>query len=135
MNNLKITFHGGVGSVTGSNFLLESSETKILIDCGLLQGLRNDFLENQAPFPYDPKIINFLFITHAHMDHIGKVGKLVRDGFRGTIYSTPETKELSRLMLEDALKLADLPLYDENDINQSFSLWQTISYHVPTQIG
>ena len=85
-NNLQLTFWGGVGSVTGANFLLEDGVTRILVDCGLLQGVTGADTENARKFPYDPKTIDFLFLTHAHMDHIGKVPKLVRDGFSGTIF-------------------------------------------------
>src|SRR4051812_18061312 len=102
---ISITFYGGVGAVTGANFLLENPTTKILVDCGVLQGTPNAYEENKKPFPYDPKSIHFLFVTHAHMDHIGRVCKLVRDGFRGTIYSTSETRELVNVMFLDALKV------------------------------
>ena len=93
---LQITFYGGVGTVTGANFLLESLHTRILVDCGLLQGTTESYMENKKPFPYDTQTIDYLFITHAHMDHIGRVCKLVKGGFKGVIYSTPETKELSK---------------------------------------
>lgn len=146
-NKLQITFWSGVGTVTGANFLLEGGNTKILIDCGMLQGTPNSNEENQKPFLYDVKSVNFLFITHAHMDHIGRVCKLVRDGFRGTIFSTPETKELSLVMLTDALKVmsmnfherqevfAPVPLYEVADVNKAISLWQTIPYHMEKQIN
>jgi metallo-beta-lactamase family protein len=144
---LTITFYGGVGVVTGANFLLEGGQTKLLIDCGLIQGTPDSYIENSKPFSYDVKSINYLFITHAHMDHIGRVCKLVRDGFRGTIYSTPETWELAHVMLLDALKVMDMkerteigdkkeiPLYKEEDFVQAFSLWKTISYHTQTKIN
>ncbi len=145
MNNLQITFWGGVGSVTGANFLLESLKTRILVDCGMLQGTPTAGEENKKPFPYDPKTIDFLFLTHAHMDHLGKVGKLVKDGFKGTIYSTPETKELSNLMMLDAIKVMDMnsqnsisheePLYGIEDVNKALSLWKGIPYHELTQVG
>src|SRR4051812_48576527 len=107
MKDLEITFWGGVGTVTGANFLLESPTVKILVDCGLLQGTPEADEINREPWPYDPETIDYLFITHAHMDHIGRVCKLVKDGFRGTIYSTPETKELAEVMLLDAIKIMD----------------------------
>jgi len=142
-NNLQLTCWGGVGAVTGANFLLEDGETRILVDCGLLQGVAGADMENAQKFPYDPKTVDFLFLTHAHMDHIGKVPKLVRDGFSGAIFSTPETLELSKLMFDDALNIArknaeqnaqnqnnsPAPLYDEADVAKTMSLWQTISYH------
>ena len=137
-NNLQLTFWGGISSVTGANFLLEDGQTRILVDCGLLQGVAGADEENAQKFPYDPKTIDFLFLTHAHMDHIGKVPKLVRSGFSGTIFSTPETRELSALMFDDALKIArenaerkdaPAPLYDESDVQKTMSLWQGIPYH------
>lgn len=147
MSDLKITFFGGIGTVTGANFLLEGGNTKILVDCGLMQGTPDSDIENRKPFPYDVKSIDYLFITHAHMDHIGRVGKLVRDGFRGTIYSTPETRELAHVMILDALKVMDMnsrnstigekgsPFYGVADFNMAGSLWKTIPYHTETQIN
>ncbi|MCX6702022.1 MAG: MBL fold metallo-hydrolase, partial [Candidatus Zambryskibacteria bacterium] len=146
-DKLQIIFYGGVGTVTGANFFLEGNGTKILIDCGLMQGTPDSYEENNKPFPYDVKSIDYLFITHAHMDHIGRVCKLVRDGFRGTIYSTPETKELAQVMLLDALKVMsmkekglteevkEMPLYETADFEQTFSQWKTISYHTHTEVG
>lgn len=149
--SLQITFYSGVGTVTGANFLLESLKTRLLIDCGLIQGTTDAVSENKKPFPYDPKSVNFLFITHAHMDHIGRVPKLVKDGFQGVIYSTPETKELAQVMLEDALKVMkdnmsrarldrssralDSMLYEDDDLAKTFTLWRTIPYRTQTQIG
>ena len=147
MSKLQITFWGGVGTVTGANFLLESDETKILVDCGLMQGTPESYEENSKPFPYNVRSINYLFITHAHMDHIGRVCKLVRDGFKGVIYSTPETRELAQVMLQEALKVMDMkektmiegvreiPLYDVGDYNQTFSQWRAIPYHTHTKIN
>lgn len=144
---LSITFWSGVGTVTGANFLLEGNNTNILVDCGLEQGTPEAYTENSKPFAYDVKSMDYLFITHAHMDHIGRVCKLVKDGFKGTIYSTEETKELAHLMLLDALKVMDMkekasiegvremPLYNVEDFNKAFSLWKTIPYHKNTEIN
>ena len=144
-NKLQLTCWGGVGAVTGANFLLEDAQTRILVDCGLLQGVSEADTENAQKFPYDPKTIDFLFVTHAHMDHIGKVPKLCRDGFSGTIFSTPETLELSKLMFDDALKIIrqnaedkdnhPAPLYSEDDVRTAISLWQTIPYHNDKKIS
>lgn len=129
-------FYGGVGSVTGANFMLDTGELAILVDCGLIQG--NEFAEdiNSKPFVYQPKEADILFVTHAHADHIGRIPKLVKDGFRGKIYSTQPTKELSQIMFDDALAIMQFeakktgrqPLYSETDISLALSLWETIRY-------
>lgn len=137
MSKASITFCGGVGSVTGANFLLEAADKKILIDCGMVQGSRFADDENRKAFLYDPASIDFLLVTHAHIDHIGRIPKLVADGFKGKILSTPETHALTRLMLEDALKLIEdecretgtLPLYEHKDVSAALALWGDIPYH------
>ena len=83
---LKLTFCSGAGTVTGANFLVEGGGKKFLIDCGLIQGSDVDDELNWDDFPYNPAEIDFLFITHAHIDHIGRIPKLIHDGFRGKIY-------------------------------------------------
>ena len=129
--------------MTGANFLLEEGDFKILIDCGLEQGSRFADSSNREEFPYDPASIKMLFITHSHIDHIGRIPKLVKDGFKGVIYSTPETLKISSLLLDDALMLLDqearhegiLPLYEKKDVEFTKSLWQEIAYHSPRDIG
>ena len=104
--------------------------TKILVDCGLLQGAQFGEEANRKPFAYDPKTIDVLLVTHAHADHIGRIPRLVREGFNGVIYSTPATKELSIIMFDDSLKLLTaeakkagiLPLYEKKDIDKALSL-------------
>ena len=81
MSLFNITFAGGAGTVTGANFLLKTADFSALIDCGLLQGTSDADRINAASFSYDPRSVQFLFVTHAHMDHIGKIPKLVKDGF------------------------------------------------------
>jgi metallo-beta-lactamase family protein len=97
----KITFLGGTGSVTGANFLLEIDGKKVLVDCGLTQGTKLADDVNWEVFPYDPKEIDILFVTHSHVDHVGRIPKLIYEGFRGKIYSTPPTKSLALPMIED----------------------------------
>src|SRR3989338_10866087 len=133
MNKSKITFYGGVGTATGANIMLQYEDKSILVDCGLLEGLRQDEDKNFEPFTYDPASVNYLLVTHAHMDHIGKIPKLVRDGFKGKIFSTIETKELVEPMLADELKVMrmrhkDKVLFDENDLQKTLSLWEGCRY-------
>ncbi len=147
----RLTFHGGVGTVTGANFLLDTGSRKILVDCGILQqeypyGTKAAGAcdtTNLEPFPYDPRTIDALLVTHAHADHIGRIPKLVRDGFRGVIYSTGATKDLAALMFDDALGIMDAHakrhgcdyLYEAADVDHALHLWQTRAYHEPFDIG
>jgi len=143
----KITFYGGAGSVTGANFLLDTGDKKILVDCGALEreltGQNKCDIENIKPFAYDPKSVDVLFVTHAHQDHIGRVPKLVRDGFKGVIYSTPATRDLSAVMFDDSLNIMQrdqelhgcAPMYDKADVEHALSLWQTHEYHEPFEVG
>ncbi len=141
-NKATITFYGGAGSVTGANFLFDVGATKILVDCGLTHTGGQCYTVDQT-FRYDPSKMDVLVVTHAHADHIGKIPKLVRDGFAGVIYSTPATRDLSAVMLDDALKIltrdADElgcdPLYARGDIAHTFDLWRTIDYHTPFVVG
>ena len=139
---VKLTFCGGTGSVTGANFLLEIDGKKILIDCGLTQGIKLADDINWDPFPYNPKEIDILFITHAHVDHIGRIPKLINEGFRGKIYSTLPTKALVVPMLEDTAgilsknqeyNLADI--YTEENIKLAMSLWLGFNYHESIKIN
>lgn len=134
----RILFASAVGTVTGSNFLLQTGpDTRILVDCGLVQGERVALPINHEPFPYDPASIQTLIITHAHLDHVGRIPKLVKEGFRGLIYSTPETRELAELVLNDAVGIiaeearreGTKPIYGAEDVPKVFPLWKTVRYH------
>lgn len=134
-----IGFYGGVGSVTGANFMLDTGKAAILVDCGLEQG--SDFASehNSAPFIYSPAEVDVLMVTHAHADHIGRIPKLIKDGFAGVIYSTEPTKALARLMFADALKIMEMEaqrdqretLYSQVDIEAALALWEVKPYAVP----
>ncbi len=137
-----ITFHQGVGRVTGANFLLEHGDFKALIDCGMIQGSPDASELNDEAFAYTPHEIPFLFVTHAHIDHIGRIPKLVKDGFKGVIFSTPTTKILAEIMLGDSARVAQfkaekeggVPLYTARDVERALALWETIPYSTPTEI-
>ncbi|MDQ5901299.1 MAG: fold hydrolase [Patescibacteria group bacterium] len=139
MSNLKIKFCGGAGSVTGANFLIYDDNIKVLVDCGLEQGSKMAETTNWEPFPYNPKEIDFLLVTHAHTDHIGRIPKLIHDGFSGKIISTPATKDLSRIMLEDTARILSNSesgkkfgldeIYSEEVIQKIFSIWDTEDLH------
>ena len=135
--NAKITFHGGIGSPTGSNFLLEVDGKKILIDCGLKQGCEECVDENRKDFAYDPSSIDMLFVTHGHLDHVGKIPKLVHDGFAGEIYSTAATKDIAGHLFDDSLSIMQHEarrggkeqLYKAGDVANTHTLWKTLEYH------
>lgn len=132
-NNMpKLTCYGGAGSTTGANFLLEFNNKKILIDCGMLQGEGDTDEHNKKVFPYDASSVDVLYVTHAHIDHIGLIPKLHKEGFRGEIYSTPETKSIAELLLADAAKINsddEEPVYTQSDVVNALSIWKTVKYH------
>lgn len=105
--NVSVKFLGATGTVTGSRFLLNVGDFRILFDCGLFQGLKELRLRNWEEFPVKAESIDAVIISHAHIDHSGYLPKLVREGFRGPIYCTPPTADLLELMLLDAAKLQE----------------------------
>ncbi len=140
---MKLTFHGGAGMVTGANYLLESGGTKILVDCGLMQGSNYCERMNWDSFAYDPKSITAVFITHAHIDHTGRLPKLYKDGFRGVIYSTPPTRDFAEqllldsehVLMQDAKKLKKPMLYSLEDVTGVMGLWRGEGYHRTIEVG
>ena len=123
--------------MTGACYLLETRKTKVLVECGLRQG--NNFSEdfNSRRFSFNASKIDAVFASHAHADHIGRIPKLVKEGFHGKIYSTPPTKDFAKIVLldsekiirEEAHKEGREPLYDADDIKKTVSLWRTVEYH------
>lgn len=139
---LKITFAGGTGSVTGANFLVQGEGISFLVDCGLEQGTKMADDNNWSPFIYDPASVDALFITHAHIDHIGRIPKLIYDGFKGTIYSTIPTKDITELMLEDTAHILSKGdneilknIYTDKIIAQALSQWKVVDYHQEIVLG
>jgi metallo-beta-lactamase family protein len=134
---MQLTFYGGCGEATGANYILESNGVKIMIDCGLHQGSHYANEENFEKFAYDPSEITAVFITHSHLDHIGRLPSLVKAGFKGTIYSTTATQDFAEMMLLDsehllaaeALREQKPPLYNSVDLENVMKLWHGLRYH------
>lgn len=134
---MHISFHGGAREVTGACYLLEAGSSRILIDCGLFQGSREVENLNFEPLGFDPASVDAVFVTHAHLDHIGRLPLLVRGGFRGPIISTAPTRDLARVLLEDAFTLAERekkPLYSFEELAETFDRWEECSYHSPRPV-
>jgi metallo-beta-lactamase family protein len=142
---MKLRFLGAAGTVTGSRYLLESKGTRILVDCGLFQGLKNLRLRNWAPFPVKPAGVSAVILTHAHLDHSGYLPALARDGFDGPVYCSRGTRELCKILLPDSARLQEqdaeyanrrgfskhrpaLPLYDSNDARRALGLFSSLAF-------
>ncbi len=104
---MKLSFHGAARNVTGSCHLLESGNTRILIDCGMYQGGREMDEDNRADFGFDPASIDYLLLTHGHLDHCGRIPLLVKRGFKGKIITTSATRELARLVMLDSARIQE----------------------------
>lgn len=117
---MKLTFAGAAGTVTGSCFHLEAGGQRILVDCGMFQGLPEMETRNLAPFPFDPKEVDWILLTHAHLDHLGLIPRLAREGFRGRGVCTVPTRDIAQVMLMDAAKIqeedAENGLYSAADV-------------------
>ena len=142
----KLTFVGAAGTVTGSKHLLTLEDKHLLVDCGLFQGTKDITALNDVPLPVGPSEIEAVVVTHGHLDHIGYLPKLVRDGFRGSIYCTPPTQALMQIVLDDAAHLQEELLhrgfeherppatpsyYDSEDVEQTMKLVQTVALNTP----
>ena len=147
-----LTFLGAAGTVTGSKHLLEVGGHKILVDCGLFQGLKELRLRNWEPPPIDPATLDAVVLTHAHLDHCGYLPKLVALGFRGRIWCTPGTKDLCSLVLPDSAHLQEedardanrygyskhspaLPLYTQADAARALGQLQPVGFERPVPIA
>ena len=104
---MKLTFAGAAGTVTGSCFHLEAGGRQLLVDCGMFQGLPDLEERNYEPFPFDPKKVEWVLLTHGHLDHLGLIPRLVREGFRGKVASTVPTRDIAHIMLMDAARIQE----------------------------
>ncbi len=146
-----LTFLGAAGTVTGSKHLLEVDGRKILVDCGLFQGLKELRERNWQPLPFRPAELDAVILTHAHLDHCGYLPRLVAGGYRGRIFCTPATKELCSLVLPDSARLQEedardanrygytkhrpaLPLYTSIDAARTLTQLQPVGYDRPVPI-
>ena len=102
-----LTFLGAAGTVTGAKFLVEAGGVRLLLECGMFQGLRELRERNWAPPPVEPRALAAVLLSHAHIDHSGYLPRLVRDGFAGPIFCSPGTADLLRIMLPDAARLQE----------------------------
>lgn len=140
---MKVTFFGAAREVTGSCHLVDTGTEKILVDCGMFQGGEEREKKNSEEFSFNPSELDAVILTHAHLDHTGRVPKLVRDGFRGPVYGTHGTLELAQLIWKDAhniqkynFKKTGVPvLYDENDIAAATSQCDGQQYRTAFSIG
>ena len=140
---MRLTFYGGTKTVTGSNYLLEHDGKKIIIDCGVFQGSNYVERQNFKPFPFDPKEISAAFITHAHIDHTGRLPKLIRDGFSGTLYSTEPTREFAQHLLKDSISIMsreskrckEIGFCLPENIEKLMQQWKGVPYHESFEHG
>ncbi len=136
---LTITPFGAAGDVTGSNTVVDFGGEQFAVDCGMFQGEREAQAKNLAPFPYDVSKIQAVVLTHAHLDHCGRLPKLVKDGFRGFIFATPATIELTEIVLKDAVHVAEdrqrrdgTPMpYLLADVTRCISQFRGVEYNAP----
>ena len=147
-----LTFLGAAGTVTGSKHLLQVDGLRVLVDCGLFQGLKELRLRNWEPLPLNPGELDAVILTHAHLDHCGYLPRLVASGFRGRIFCTPATKDLCSLVLPDSAHLQEedareanrqgytkhnpaRPLYTSADAARALTQLQPVGYNRPVPIG
>lgn len=150
---MKIAFHGAARTVTGSKHLVTlRNGKKLLLDCGLFQGLGKDTASMNEDFGFDPASVDYLILSHAHIDHCGQVPHVVKHGYKGPIYATPATKELAGILLEDSAQIQRddtrfinkrrakqglppyEPMYDLEDATKAFEQFKTINYNLWTRI-
>ncbi len=143
---MKITFLGAAKTVTGSNFLVETAKKKFLVDCGMYQGKATESKENEDQFLFDVSSIDFMLLTHAHIDHSGRIPKLYNEGYRNPIYSTKATCDLCTIMLPDSGHIQEMeiewknkkrkregkkdlpPLYTAEEATKSLELFRGVKY-------
>ena len=140
---MQITFSGANQEVTGSCYFIKTALANVVIDCGMFQGGKFAEDKNEHPFPFDPKTVDAMVLTHAHFDHTGRIPKLYKEGFRGKIWCTAPTSELSMITLRDSVHLMEdeaerhqkEPLYLAEDVEPLEDLWQDLAYHTEKEVA
>jgi len=133
---MKISFFGATREVTGSCYLVETDNARLLIDCGMYQGSRFADEKNLEPFGFDAKTIGAVAVTHGHLDHTGRIPKLIKEGFRGNIYATPPTCDIAHIVLDDAVQVmredserkGTPMLYEKEDVEKAASHLRPVEY-------
>src|SRR3990167_6833967 len=136
---MKLIFYGGAKTVTGANYLLDHGDLKILVDCGLNQGSKYSEDMNYEKFAYNPAEIDFVFITHSHTDHVGRLPKLFKEGFRGRVIASRPTADLAKKALPDNLNIITEeakrggrePIFELKDLEGVLWLAEGFDYETP----
>ncbi|HEY6509521.1 MAG TPA: MBL fold metallo-hydrolase, partial [Vicinamibacterales bacterium] len=148
----ELTFFGAARTVTGSKYLLKHGKASVLFDCGLFQGLKELRLRNWQDLPVSASSIDAVVLTHAHLDHVGYVPRLVKQGFSGPVFCTSGTAELSRLVLPDSGRIQEedarqanrhgyskhspaMPLYDEADAHRALGHFHPVGFHRQIEVA
>ncbi|MCL4694036.1 MAG: MBL fold metallo-hydrolase, partial [Candidatus Hydrogenedentes bacterium] len=145
---MRITSHGAAETVTGSKHLVEINGKRILFDCGMFQGSRKESEHRNRELPFDPKTIDSVVLSHAHIDHSGVLPMLVKHGYAGPIYATPATRDLCSIMLLDSAHIQArdaewlskknrsfvAPLYDDEDVTQTMRRFVSVPYDLPIEV-
>ena len=148
----QLTFLGAARTVTGSKYLVQHGDSRVLVDCGLFQGLKELRERNWEPFPVPPSSIHTVVLTHAHLDHVGYLPRLVAQGFTGRVFCTAGTMDLSRLVLPDSARIQEedarqanrhgyskhapaLPLYTEVEAQRALTMLQPIGYQRSVEVA
>lgn len=150
---MDVTFHGAAQTVTGSQHLLSVNGKKILLDCGLYQGPRQETFDRNRSFGYDPRSVDVLIVSHSHTDHVGNIPTLVKNGFSGLIIATPASRDLANFMIRDSARIQESdaafmnkkrarsgeppiePIYDSQDAEAALKLFSTRKYNEPFEVA